>query len=661
MPSTLLRLPGLGWLGSIRGRLAGVIALFALAMIALVAVQTWRSINEIYDARRDQLRSVVEVAFKAVDGQYAAFKAGKITEAEAQDRAKSVLRSMRYNATDYIFVQDDNMVTIVHGARPDQEGVDGKATKDPTGKLFVQEMHKVAAEQGQGYVDYQYAKPGAALDHPSPKLSYIKFFTPWKWTVGTGVYIDDLQDKIWSQLRFSASVAAAFILLIGVVAGWTIFSLSNRLVTLSAVMSKLAGGDFEAKLPVASGHDEVDRMTASVHVFQDAARARAELETHAEASSQAAERSRVAYDSERTERERRLEATTRALGQGLEKLAGGELAYRIETPFDAGLDKLRLDFNAALERLRETMVAVRDNADGIRAGVAEIGRASDNLSARTEQQAASLAETASALDEITNTLKRSAAGVKNASALVATANSDATEGSVVVKRAVEAMGAISGSSQKIAQIIGVIDEIAFQTNLLALNAGVEAARAGDAGKGFAVVASEVRALAQRSADAAKEIKALISASAEQVQSGVQLVTDTGSGLERIMSRVAEINRVVAEISEGAQNQASGIQEVNIAINEMDQATQQNATMAEESTAASRALAQETARLAELIGQFNLGAAQASKRATEKGPDLRKALQKAAPHAFSPPSGAPKRPAAKPTLARVSGGDDWSEF
>jgi methyl-accepting chemotaxis protein len=197
------------------------------------------------------------------------------------------------------------------------------------------------------------------------------------------------------------------------------------------------------------------------------------------------------------------------------------------------------------------------------------------LSRRTENQAASLEETAAALDEITATLKKSAEGARHASEVVANADGDAKRGAGVVKQAIDAMDAIAKSSQQIGQIISVIDEITFQTNLLALNAGVEAARAGDAGRGFAVVASEVRALAQRSAEAAREIKGLISTSGTLVGSGVKLVAETGKALERILVQVSEINRVVADIASGAQEQATGLQQVNIAVNQMDQTTQGN--------------------------------------------------------------------------------------
>jgi methyl-accepting chemotaxis protein len=290
----------------------------------------------------------------------------------------------------------------------------------------------------------------------------------------------------------------------------------------------------------------------------------------------------------------------------MERLAGGDLQFRIETSFETKLDKLRADFNRALDKVQQTLLTIKGNTDGIRAGTDEISKAADDMSRRTEQQAASLEETAAALDEITATVKKTAEGATHAREVVSTAKTDAQSSGEVVRKAIEAMGNIEKSSQQIGQIIGVIDEIAFQTNLLALNAGVEAARAGDAGRGFAVVASEVRALAQRSAEAAKEIKALISTSSTQVGQGVDLVAKAGQALERIASQIAEMNTVVADIAVGAQEQATGLQQVNTAINQMDQGTQQNAAMVEESTAAIHALAQESDELVGLVPQFQLG-------------------------------------------------------
>ena len=295
-----------------------------------------------------------------------------------------------------------------------------------------------------------------------------------------------------------------------------------------------------------------------------------------------------------------------AIGAAVEQLAAGDLTYRIEAALPEAYEKLRSDLNAAIAQMQAAMQAIAGNVGGIRSGTSEITQAADDLSRRTEQQAASLEQTAAALDEITATVRRTAEGAKQARAVVSKTKTDAEHSGEVVRQAVAAMGGIEQSSQQISQIIGVIDEIAFQTNLLALNAGVEAARAGDAGRGFAVVASEVRALAQRSAEAAKEIKALISASAQQVGSGVKFVGETGEALSRIVAQVAEINSAVVEIASAAQEQATGLAEVNTAVNQMDQVTQQNAAMVEQSTAASHALAGEADELARLMGRFQLG-------------------------------------------------------
>ena len=294
------------------------------------------------------------------------------------------------------------------------------------------------------------------------------------------------------------------------------------------------------------------------------------------------------------------------IGAALARLADGDLTQSIEKPFAPTFDKLRIDFNAAHEKLRSTLCRVAESTGSIESGSHEISNASNDLSRRTEQQAASLEETAAALDEITATVKKTSVGSTDAQAAVANAKTNAEQSSEIVGRAIKAMGTIEQSSTKISQIIGVIDEIAFQTNLLALNAGVEAARAGEAGRGFAVVASEVRALAQRSAEAAKEIKSLISASTRQVRDGVALVDETGHALGRILEKVGEINTVVSEIALSTQEQATALQQVNTAINQMDQVTQQNAAMVEESTAAAHSLKMEIKDLASLIAQFRLG-------------------------------------------------------
>lgn len=302
-----------------------------------------------------------------------------------------------------------------------------------------------------------------------------------------------------------------------------------------------------------------------------------------------------------------------ALAGGLAALARGELSHRITVDVSLKSAGLKRDFNLALERLQDTMRSVAGAADGMLNGTTEISGATNDLAKRTEEQAASLEETASALEQITVTVKKTAEGAHKAASVTSGARDAAQQSGTIVRDAVAAMSLIENSSKQISQIIGVIDEIAFQTNLLALNAGVEAARAGEAGRGFAVVAQEVRELAQRSASAAKEIKALISASTQQVAQGVMLVGDTGKALDQIVVQVAQIADLVGEIASSAREQSTGLLEVNTAVNRMDQMTQQNAAMVEETTAASHGLASDAAELADLIARFKIAGTEAGAR------------------------------------------------
>lgn len=298
-----------------------------------------------------------------------------------------------------------------------------------------------------------------------------------------------------------------------------------------------------------------------------------------------------------------MRASAEILARSLAIAAGGDINHRLNDSLVPELEEARLHMNKLLESCASTMEDLGHVATNVTSGAQELAQASDDLSRRTENQAATLEETATALDQITSSVKASADGASDADRAVKGAQADAKEGGEVVLRAVEAMEEIEGSASQISQIINVIDDIAFQTNLLALNAGVEAARAGEAGRGFAVVASEVRALAQRTSDAAREIKGLITSSSERVASGVDLVGRTGEALTRIVESVGKISGLVEEIAQSSQEQSTGLEEINVAVNQLDQVTQENAAMVEESTAATHAMRSEADRLTEILTSF----------------------------------------------------------
>ncbi|HEX3982283.1 MAG TPA: methyl-accepting chemotaxis protein, partial [Acidisoma sp.] len=368
----------------------------------------------------------------------------------------------------------------------------------------------------------------------------------------------------------------------------------------------IATGYYDTTIVGLERTDDLGRMAKTLGVFRDAAleKNRLEQETEATRNRTAADRARA--EAERSERAQEQGCVVTSVAQGLERLSQGDLLFRLKLAFPAEYENLRLDFNAAMEKLQETMKSIVSNTEGVRSGANEITQASDDLSRRTEQQAAGLEETAAALDHITTAVRKTAEGAQEARDLVSHAKGDAEASGKVVQQTITAMGGIEDSSRKIGTIVGLIDEIAFQTNLLALNAGVEAARAGEAGRGFAVVATEVRALAQRSADAAREIKTLIANASQQVEGGVKLVGDTGHALERIVDQVGRLNQLVADIAASAREQATGLSEVNTAVNQMDQVTQQNAAMVEQATAASHSMTQEAESLTRLVAQFQIG-------------------------------------------------------
>ena len=418
--------------------------------------------------------------------------------------------------------------------------------------------------------------------------------------------------------------------------------------SLARATSRLAGGDLSADGHLRRSGGEIGEMTAALGIFRDgliekarleqedranqAARAEAEraqlreladqtareiarkaeqdqhqhdLET-AEAAKRDALRQQA--DGERQARDAVQSVVVDELAGGLRSLAEGNLRLRIKRVFGEGYDQLRQDFNDASAKLESVVVSIRASVYSIHGGSDEISRAAADLSRRTERTAAMLEQSAAALTELTASVESAADGATEAARIVETARTSAEASDAVVREAVQTMGAIENSSRKISTIVKVIDDIAFQTNLLALNAGVEAARAGDAGRGFAVVASEVRALSQRSSDAAREIADLIAESGRQVTRGVSLVDQAGDALRNIVRSVVEISGHVGRIAASAREQSTGISEINSAIGQLDQSTQQNAAMVEETTAASITLAEEAQALSHTVAQFAIRSA-----------------------------------------------------
>jgi methyl-accepting chemotaxis protein len=443
-------------------------------------------------------------------------------------------------------------------------------------------------------------------------------------------------------------VALAAILAAG---GIGVFYVQRKLVKpLTAIdnsMRRLSSGDTELTLPKIGANDEIASMTRAVSVFRDAALERERLERQADEQRMLVEEQRrLASDEQRkNDEERRQNAelqehaaqeqasVIKNLADGMRKLSEGDLVFRLDQETFGSYRQISEDFNHMAERVAATMAVIASSAHEVTNSATEISAATTDLSQRTEEQAASLEQTSASMEEISETVRKNSENAQHANELAASTREVASHSGAVVSQAVEAMSRIEGSSRKIADIIGVIDEIARQTNLLALNAAVEAARAGEAGRGFAVVASEVRSLAQRSSQAAKDIKDLITKSGNQVQEGVDLVNRAGQSLDKIVASIKSVADIVSDIARASAEQAEGIDQVNKALTQMDEVTQQNSALVEENAATAKALEQQAAAMNGQLSTFKIDIA------AHGGADQPAAL-----------SVAPKPAAAKPNRA-----------
>jgi methyl-accepting chemotaxis protein len=504
-------------------------------------------------------------------------------------------------------------------------------------------------------------------------------------------------------------------LVLGILFAWMIArGITVPVADMTGAMNRLAGGDNSVEVPALGNKDEIGEMAKAVQVFKqnaiDKLRMEAEQRAAEEASRKAEEEQRkreaaivaevaeVAKAASNGDLDRRIDLAGKdgfllnlcegvnnlvnLTGIALKDVAGvlgavarGDLTQRITNSYAGVFGQLKGDVNQTADKLSEVVSNINEAAGQITSASSEVAAGSQDLSERSEQQASALEETAASMEELAATVRQNAANAQQANQLAAGARETAAGGGQVVSDAITAMGRIEGSSQKIEDIVGMIDEIAFQTNLLALNAAVEAARAGDAGKGFAVVAQEVRNLAQRSAQASKEIKGLIAESSSQVRSGADLVKGAGKTLEDILGSVKRVADIVAEIAAASAEQASGIDQVNQAITQMDEMTQQNAALVEESTAAAHSLEEQARHLGQVMSFFNTGAesvAAAAPMMREK-PAARPAA-KAAParvpakkpqnnaHLAKLHQKAEASTVPAPSAAKTTGdGEDWAEF
>ncbi|QPF75297.1 HAMP domain-containing protein [Roseateles sp. DAIF2] len=498
-------------------------ACFALPMVALIVWQLQGAAADALQARQDATRQHVEVAHGVLRWAHG-LEGGGMAREEAQALARKTVAGLRYDGQEYFWINDMQPRVVMHPIRPELDGQDAGGIKDPNGLRLFQAFVDLVRREGQGFVGYQWPKPGSA--EPVDKLSYVKGFEPWGWIIGTGIYVDDLR----AQTRRHALQVALVVGLALLVAGYFFISfykvMEGGLNETRRHLHAMTEGDLTTS-PSPWGRDEAAQLMRDLHAMQ--------------------------------------------------------------------------------QSLRRMVLSVRHSSDAIVRSSEEIASGALDLSARTEQAAASLEQSAASMEQIAATMHSSTEHTHEASSLARGNAGTAADGGRVMQEVVQTMEGIRTASTRIADIIGTIDGIAFQTNILALNAAVEAARAGEQGRGFAVVAGEVRSLAQRSATAAREIKALIGGSVERVESGTAIVQRAGGTIAQIVSGSQRVDQLLGEVARGAREQSQGIAQIGQAVQELDRNTQQNAALVEQTAAAAASMKRQADALATEVSRFQLPA------------------------------------------------------
>jgi methyl-accepting chemotaxis protein len=545
-------------------KIYALIGLCFAGFLGITVLDSRELASGLREQKQIELKHLAELAVGIVKEEHAAAQKGDIADSDAQKRALARVAALRYGNNDYFWVNDMQPRMVMHPMKPEMNGNDISAFKDPNGKTLFIDMVNVVKKDGAGFVPYEWPKPG--FDRPQPKLSYVVGFAPWSWVIGTGVYIDDLSAQTWASMQRALLTAGLVLLLTLAVSVLVTRGITRPLHRMTDAMKELAGGKLDVEVPGIGRRDEVGEMAKAVEVFKSNAAARLVLEA------------------EQTEVESRAVARRKADMQKLADDFEGTVGEIIETVSSASTE---------LEVSAGTLTSAADRAQELATTVAA---ASEEASTNVQSVASATEQVASSVNKISGQVQESARM--------------ADEAVDQARKTNDRVGELSKAAARIGDVVELINTIAGQTNLLALNATIEAARAGEAGRGFAVVASEVKALAEQTAKATGEIGQQVTGIQSATQDSVNAIKEISGTIERlseissaIAAAVEEQGAATQEISRNVQQAAHGTQQVSSNITDVQRGASETGTASSQVLSAARSLSGESNRLKLEVGKF----------------------------------------------------------